>query len=90
MASKSCTHCFKALADSSRLRILRLLQQSPKTVTEITKHMELTQPTVSHHLQVLVEKGVISRSEHGRQVTYTYNTAHPCVGCGVFSAPIKL
>ena len=89
MAGKSCTHCFKALADTSRLRILRLLQQSPKTVTEITKQMELTQPTISHHLQILLSKGVIARAQTGRQVVYTYNTAHPSVGCGVFSAPIK-
>lgn len=89
MAGTSCTHCFKALADSSRLRILRLLQVSPRTVTEITNEMELTQPTISHHLQILLSKGVIARAQKGRQVVYTYNTAHPCVGCGVFSAPIK-
>ena len=90
VSEKSCTGCFKSLADDSRLRILRLLQIAPKSVNEITEHIQLTQPTVSHHLHVLQTHGVITMTKKGRNVIYSYNSAHPCVGCGVFSAPIKI
>ena len=58
---------FKALADPTRLEMLRLLraQRGPTCVCDIVDHFELTQPTISHHLKVLREAGLLSHSKVG-------------------------
>jgi len=58
---------FKALADPTRLEILRLVQaqSGPTCVCDIVDHFELSQPTISHHLKVLKEAGLLSSSKVG-------------------------
>ncbi|QEO09704.1 ArsR/SmtB family transcription factor [Protaetiibacter larvae] len=58
----------KALADPARLRILSLIAAADDgeiCVCELPGPLGLTQPTVSHHLKVLVESGFLSRSKRG-------------------------
>jgi ArsR family transcriptional regulator len=52
---------FKALADPTRLEIVRLLraQRGETCVCDIVDHFDLAQPTISHHLKVLREAGLI-------------------------------
>ena len=54
----------KALADPNRIRILRLLagQEGPLCACDVVGHTDLSQPTVSHHLKVLKEAGLLRRS----------------------------
>ncbi len=58
---------FKALADPTRLEILRLVraQAGPTCVCDIVAHFDLGQPTISHHLKVLREAGLLSLSRIG-------------------------
>jgi DNA-binding transcriptional ArsR family regulator len=56
----------KAFADPTRLAILMWLAQKPASVTEISRHFKLSQPTVSVHVQVLREAGVIEDRPAGR------------------------
>jgi ArsR family transcriptional regulator len=58
---------FKALADPTRLEILRLVaaQAGPTCVCDIVDHFELAQPTISHHLKVLREAGLLRTSRIG-------------------------
>lgn len=58
---------FKALADPTRLEILRLLRAQPGAtcVCDIVDHFDLAQPTISHHLKVLKEAGLLSQSRIG-------------------------
>jgi DNA-binding transcriptional ArsR family regulator len=56
----------KAFADPTRLAILMWLAQKPASVTEISRHFKLSQPTVSVHVQVLREAGVIEDRPVGR------------------------
>jgi DNA-binding HxlR family transcriptional regulator len=51
---------FKALADSNRLKIVGLLSQQPYSVEQLAAMLNLRPPTVSHHLKLLAEAGLVS------------------------------
>ncbi|MGA4685677.1 ArsR/SmtB family transcription factor [Micromonospora sp. AB353] len=58
----------KALADPARLRLLSLIQSAPEgeaSVSDLTAPLGLSQPTVSHHLRILTEAGLIEREKRG-------------------------
>jgi DNA-binding transcriptional ArsR family regulator len=61
---------FKALADPTRLRILKLLKTRELCVCEIMIALDLTQPTASHHLKILENVGLIERRKKGKWVFY--------------------
>src|SRR5262245_16125073 len=59
----------KVLADPARLRLLSLIQAQPDgeaCVCHLIEPLGLTQPTVSHHLKVLVQAGLLEREQRGR------------------------
>lgn len=65
---------FKALADPNRLRILSIISNDPAAETcvcDITEPLELGQPTVSHHLKILVEAGLLTREKRGVWAYYS-------------------
>ena len=51
---------FKALADANRLKIVGLLSQQPYSVEQLAALLNLRPPTVSHHLKLLAEAGLVS------------------------------
>ena len=56
------------LADPARLRLLSLIQAQPAgeaCVCHLTEPLGLSQPTVSHHLKVLIEAGLVEREQRG-------------------------
>jgi ArsR family transcriptional regulator len=64
---------FAALADSARLRILSLLASAPSgevCVCDLIEPVGRSQPTVSHHLRILSEAGLIEGDKRGRWVWY--------------------
>ena len=64
----------KALADPSRLRILSLISASDAAevcVCELSEPLGLRQPTVSHHLKVLVDAGLLARDKRGVWAYYS-------------------
>lgn len=67
----------KAIADPTRLRLLSLVlshEGSEACVCDLLPYFELSQPTVSHHLKVLHESGVLNREKRG---TWVYYIARP-------------
>lgn len=63
----------KALADPTRIRLLSLVQSRPRAearVGELTTPLGVSQPTVSHHLRVLAEAGVLRREQRGVAAYY--------------------
>lgn len=63
----------RVLADPARLRLLSLLGAHPNgeaCVCELTGPIGLSQPTVSHHLKVLTDAGLIGREKRGRWVYF--------------------
>ena len=63
----------KALADPCRIEILRLLarQDGPLCACDIVGHFDLSQPTVSHHLKILREAGLVNATRQGLWMFYT-------------------
>jgi ArsR family transcriptional regulator len=66
---------FKALADETRLRILKLLEVKEMCVCEVMVALNLKQPTTSHHLGILENAGLVKGRRHGKWVFYS--TADP-------------
>ena len=64
---------FKALSDPTRREILNLLRDGAKTAGEIGDHFPMTGATVSHHLSVLREAGLISDDKRGKYIYYELN-----------------
>lgn len=62
---------FKALADETRLRILKLLEVREMCVCEVMVALELTQPTASHHLGILENVGLVKDRKEGKWVFYS-------------------
>jgi len=61
---------FKALSDPNRLRIVKMLQKQPLCVCEITAILQLSASTVSKHLSILREAGLILDDKDGKWVNY--------------------
>jgi len=61
---------FKALADTTRLRMLGLLSVREMCVCEVMVALELTQPTASHHLRILENVGLVKDRKEGKWVFY--------------------
>ncbi len=61
---------FKALSDETRLRIIKLLEQGELCVCDITAALDLVQPKVSFHLNVLKEAGFIKDRKEGKWIHY--------------------
>jgi len=62
---------FSALADETRLRILKLLMIREMCVCEIMVALDLTQPTASHHLNLLENAGLVKDRKEGKWVFYS-------------------
>jgi len=64
----------KALSDKNRLKIIKILQHKEKLcVCEIQAGLGIAQPTVSKHLQVLEDAGLVSYEKEGLWVNYSLN-----------------
>lgn len=61
---------FKALGDETRLRIIKLLSIREMCVCEIMVALGMTQPTTSHHLNILENAGLVTSRKEGRWVFY--------------------
>ena len=64
---------FKALGDPTRREILHLLRDGAKTAGEIGSHFDMTGATISHHLSVLKDAGLISDDRRGKYIYYELN-----------------
>jgi ArsR family transcriptional regulator len=64
---------FRAIADPTRLRLISLLASSPDgeaCVCDLVAPLGLSQPTISHHLKLLYEAGLVDRSRRGTWIYY--------------------
>jgi DNA-binding transcriptional ArsR family regulator len=62
---------YRALGDESRLRILRLLAERDRYLTELANELELSKPTISHHVAQLRSAGLVTMTEQGNLTYYT-------------------
>lgn len=66
---------FKALSDRTRREILNLLKKGCMTAGDIAGSFSMTQATVSHHLAVLKDAGLVSDRREGKFILYEINTS---------------
>lgn len=64
---------FKSLSDINRLKIIDLLSHGEKCACEILKNFDFTQPTLSHHMKILLDCGLISCRKDGLWTYYSLN-----------------
>lgn len=60
----------RIVADANRIRLLGMLNEHDATVTELADRMATTHQNVSHHLGLLHQAGIVSRSKEGNSVRY--------------------
>jgi DNA-binding transcriptional ArsR family regulator len=65
---------FRALADPTRREIIKLLRKKEMTSGDIAGHFESAWPTISRHLAVLKDAGLISAERNGNSIHYELNT----------------
>ena len=71
----------KALADETRQKIMALCCCEMISVNEIVNKLDVAQPTVSHHLKILKNAGLVKSERRGKQILYTLNQERLAEGC---------
>ncbi len=78
---------FKALADPTRQKIMLMLEGKHRSVTEIVDFFNLSQPTISRHLGVLKNAGLVESDKKGQNVFYRLSESNLKACCiGFFSS----
>jgi ArsR family transcriptional regulator len=70
---KEFSHLFKALADPTRRDILQLLKGKELTPSEMLEQLKVSQPTLSHHLDILKRANLIEGERDGQFIRYALN-----------------
>ena len=71
----------KALADETRQKIMALCCCQWVSVNDIVDKLDVAQPTVSHHLKILKNAGLVKSERKGKQVMYTIDQQRLAQGC---------
>jgi ArsR family transcriptional regulator len=66
---------FKAFCDENRLMILEMLQSGEKCACVLLKKMQIAQSTLSHHMKILVDSGIVSARKDGKWTYYSISAA---------------
>lgn len=66
---------FKALNDATRREILELLKKRDMTAGDIADHFNISKPSISHHLDLLKQAGLVEATKEGQFITYSLNTS---------------
>ena len=61
---------FKALSDENRIRILKMLRSGEKCACRLLEEMNISQPTLSHHMKILCDAGIVSGRKEGKWTHY--------------------
>ena len=64
----------KAISDSTRRKILRMLRKRDMTAGEIAGAFDMTKPSISHHLDMLKKANLVVSVKEGQFITYSLNT----------------
>ena len=62
---------FRILSEPIRLRILQGLREGERTVSELTRDLDISQPNASKHLRILQNAGLVGRDQRGNSVYYS-------------------
>jgi DNA-binding transcriptional ArsR family regulator len=62
---------FSALGDETRIKIVKLLSEGEQNVDDLTRLLDVSQPTISHHVRILRENGLVQSEKRGRSIYYS-------------------
>ena len=62
---------FKAFCDENRIRILKLLKSGEKCACKLLEELNVTQPTLSHHMKILCDSGIVVGRKEGKWMHYS-------------------
>lgn len=71
MNEKDIATIFKAFCDENRIRILQLLLDGEKCACRLLEEMNITQPTLSHHMKILCDSGIVVGRKEGKWIHYS-------------------
>lgn len=75
-------HFAKAISDETRQKIMNLCCCESLSVNQIVEKLDVSQPTVSHHLAILREADLVTVREEGKQTFYSLNQENVAICCG--------
>lgn len=61
---------FKAFCDANRIKILEMLQSDEKCACKLLEDLNVTQPTLSHHMKILCDAGIVAGRKDGKWTYY--------------------
>ena len=62
---------FKAMGDENRLTILHLLKDGERCACKLQEALQISQPTLSHHMRILLDAGLVSARKDGKWIHYS-------------------
>lgn len=65
---------FKAFCDENRIRIVELLRSGEKCACKILEELNITQPTLSHHMKILCDSGIVTGRKEGKWMHYSISS----------------
>lgn len=71
MNEKQIASIFKAISDENRVRIVKLLSGGEKCACKLLEKLEVTQPTLSHHMKILCDSGLVVFRKEGKLIHYS-------------------
>ena len=78
----TCVDFCKALSDETRQKILEMLLGGEMRVSDIVDAFAMSQPTISHHLSILKQFGLVTSRKEGKEVFYAINHDNVIECCG--------
>lgn len=73
LSEESAANIFKTFSDEYRIKILHLLQKKEQCANDLLEKLPISQPTLAHHLKLLVSSKVLNSRRSGKKVIYSIN-----------------
>ena len=71
MDEKTIAMIFKAFCDENRIRIIKMLRSGEKCACKLLEELNVTQPTLSHHMKILCDSGIVVGRKEGKWMHYS-------------------
>ena len=71
MDEKKTALIFKAFCDENRIRIIKMLKSGEKCACKLLEELNVTQPTLSHHMKILCDSGIVIGRKEGKWMHYS-------------------
>ena len=75
MNAKEYAGLFQALSEETRVRVVEMLTKEKRCACQILEKLEISQPTLSHHMRILSGAGLVTTEKRGKWVFYGINEA---------------